>query len=403
MSEDRKTSEWIIVTSIAAVTLQLIRLSVDLVQVASLPSSVSGDAVDGGMHGGGGGGGGGAMHGGNGGNSRYGSFDESSAGRHSKNNEESKEKVEEGQPLLTSSGISTRPPDDRNHRNFQQNIRVFSFLAAWLLLGAFFLVAFVQQSVGFPDQLLLASATVLGLEALLLQRDPPKERSNRFKRFLHLWTALLLWLEYVSIFYKTLESPKTWKDTVIVAAATIHLMLVVWDGCLAIPTPAAASTTTTPDAAHDEDHKPKLPAKAIYALLKPYFWPDATASSATANRLRAIATWFCVFGSKVCNLSSPLFLGWASTALAHQNYYDTMRYSVIYSVISWCGSTLKEGQSLVYLKVAQAAYVQLSTTAFRHLHSLSLDWHLRKKLGVVLRSTTRGIAACDTLMKVRSI
>ena len=33
------------------------------------------------------------------------------------------------------------------------------------------------------------------------------------------------------------------------------------------------------------------------------------------------------------------------------------------------------------------------------LSPLSLDWHLRKKLGEVLRSMDRGIAACDTLMK----
>ena len=59
----------------------------------------------------------------------------------------------------------------------------------------------------------------------------------------------------------------------------------------------------------------------------------------------------------------------------------------------------KEGQSLVYLRVAQAAFVQLSKQTFNHLHELSLDWHLRKKLGDVLRSMDRGITACDTLMK----
>lgn len=37
--------------------------------------------------------------------------------------------------------------------------------------------------------------------------------------------------------------------------------------------------------------------------------------------------------------------------------------------------------------------------SFNHLHSLSLDWHLRKKLGEVIRSMDRGIAACDILMK----
>jgi ABC-type transport system involved in Fe-S cluster assembly fused permease/ATPase subunit len=153
---------------------------------------------------------------------------------------------------------------------------------------------------------------------------------------------------------------------------------------------------------HDQPEGTGLSKKAIFTLLKPYFWPDATHndnSTAYMNRFRAVATWFCVIGAKACNLSSPLLLGWASTALAHQDYASTIKYVISYSIVQWTGSTLKEGQSLVYLKVAQAAFVQLSETAFGHLHNLSLDWHLKKKLGEVLRSMDRGIAACDTLMK----
>jgi ABC-type transport system involved in Fe-S cluster assembly fused permease/ATPase subunit len=96
---------------------------------------------------------------------------------------------------------------------------------------------------------------------------------------------------------------------------------------------------------------------------------------------------------------SPILLGWASTALAHQDYASCICLSIAYSAIQFFGAVFKEGQSLVYLKVAQAAFIQLSETVFVHLHQLSLDWHLQKKLGEVLRSMDRGIAACDTLMK----
>jgi ATP-binding cassette, subfamily B, heavy metal transporter len=68
-------------------------------------------------------------------------------------------------------------------------------------------------------------------------------------------------------------------------------------------------------------------------------------------------------------------------------------------MIQFFGAVFKEGQSLVYLKVAQAAFIQLSETVFVHLHQLSFDWHLQKKLGEVIRSMDRGIEACDTLMK----
>lgn len=49
--------------------------------------------------------------------------------------------------------------------------------------------------------------------------------------------------------------------------------------------------------------------------------------------------------------------------------------------------------------MAQAAFIELAEESFDHLHRLSLDWHLRKKLGMVTKSMDRGISACDTLMK----
>lgn len=145
--------------------------------------------------------------------------------------------------------------------------------------------------------------------------------------------------------------------------------------------------------------KAHLSKEAILIILKPYFWPDATATSAALNRFRAALTWVCVGSAKACNLTAPILLGRASTALTRLDYPSCIRYSCMYAAVQFAGAFFKESQSLVYLKVAQAAFVQLSEVSFHHLHSLSLDWHLRKKLGEVIRSMDRGIAACDTLMK----
>ena len=40
-------------------------------------------------------------------------------------------------------------------------------------------------------------------------------------------------------------------------------------------------------------------------------------------------------------------------------------------------------QSLVYIRVKQHAFAEIAETTFRHLLGLSLDWHLRKKMGEV--------------------
>jgi hypothetical protein len=56
----------------------------------------------------------------------------------------------------------------------------------------------------------------------------------------------------------------------------------------------------------------------------------------------------------------PIYLGRATTALAQLDYTATIQNTVIYVTLNFAGSFFKECQSLVYLKVAQAAFVQLS-------------------------------------------
>lgn len=278
------------------------------------------------------------------------------------------------------------------------------FLVIWTLLTIFFLLAAVLEtkkmiSTIFPVTLIWVAAVVTVTDVYLYLRDPLHAKYGSIQRFLHLTAATVLWIvaavlaQQADNGWMNITSSPT--DTTLLAAITVVVVTAMLQAWFRPPTAAHRR--------RDEPATAGLSRKAIFTLLKPYFWPDAISgdihSTAYMNRFRAVTTWFCVISSKACNLSSPLLLGWASTALAHQDYTSTIKYVVAYSVISWTGSTLKEGQSLVYLKVAQAAFVQLSETAFGHLHNLSLDWHLKKKLGEVLRSMDRGIAACDTLMK----
>jgi len=62
-----------------------------------------------------------------------------------------------------------------------------------------------------------------------------------------------------------------------------------------------------------------------------------------------------------------------------------MEYFKVFNVPEefFCFQVTKELQSLVYLKVKQTAFVQVAVMTFAHVHTLSLDWHLRKKMGQV--------------------
>ena len=219
------------------------------------------------------------------------------------------------------------------------------------------------------------------LGSLLVATDLQRKGFGYCQRFFHIFSAIVVWAGSLLD-----EDQALWKLPAILL-------------CYVIFTLMEAKMTRLPLAFKRSGGRASLSGRAIMTLLKPYFWPDATDSSATVNRVRAILTWVCVILSKVCNLTSPIFLGWASTAITRQQYGAAVQYSCVYALIGFLGSTFKEGQSLIYLKVAQAAFVQLSEVAFAHIHSLSLDWHMQKKLGEVLRSMDRGISACDTLMK----
>jgi hypothetical protein len=280
------------------------------------------------------------------------------------------------------------------------SLRARLFLASWIILTILFITAALSnknKTTIFPQSLVWSAAAVTATNVCLWIRDPLHVRYGSIQRFFHLTAVLSVWIVTAVLMLPATagSSKKSLKDTAFLCQVTVVVLITILQAWF----PPTSTSSTHSDTDSTSHSNAGLSRKAILPLLKPYFWPDATDSTALRNRARAIATWFCVIGSKACNLSSPLLLGWASTALAHQDYRSTIKYVIGYSVISLAGSTLKEGQSLVYLKVAQAAFVQLSETAFGHLHNLSLDWHLRKKLGEVLRSMDRGIAACDTLMK----
>jgi ABC-type transport system involved in Fe-S cluster assembly fused permease/ATPase subunit len=102
--------------------------------------------------------------------------------------------------------------------------------------------------------------------------------------------------------------------------------------------------------------------------------------------------------SKTCSLIAPQFLASATNALVNGNYQRALVAIILYNVFRFASSLFKEMQSMIYLKVKQQANIQLAEQAFSHIHKLSLNWHLSKKMGNVIRSMDRGTSAADTLI-----
>jgi len=162
-----------------------------------------------------------------------------------------------------------------------------------------------------------------------------------------------------------------------------------------------------PEDPDNAQYKSSLTYMQTLKVMKPYFWPTTgTSMEVFMNRARAISTWAFVIVSKATNIIAPVYLQRATNGVASALADGVLVISkdvainlLAYAFLRFVSQACKEAQALVYIKVQQAAYVEISDTTFAHLHNLSLDWHLRKKMGNVVRSMDRGIQAAQSTMQ----
>ncbi len=100
-----------------------------------------------------------------------------------------------------------------------------------------------------------------------------------------------------------------------------------------------------------------------WIILRPYFWPTGWLS-----KLRTLATFFVMGGSKACNLTAPLYLGAAAQALASRR----VPYA---ELATYCGlrfgsSALSELKRLVYIGVKQHAFAEIAGESITTKNSL---------------------------------
>ncbi|KAL7522903.1 hypothetical protein ACHAWX_007646 [Stephanocyclus meneghinianus] len=332
-------------------------------------------------------------------------FDSRRGGRRSFARTRNQNGMESSQAVSDVEEAGVQEEEEEPKSKLEASIPILSSVVHFLLFG-YFLSATILTSVSSDpsfddaiyDSIPLGCATVAVFLGLVVNlRDFHRNRFTSFQRMLYSMSALILWAGCIVLI--ALPSSSTVVDNGRKNPTSLDITTVVCLTIYAILSIAEGRVCRKPKVSAKDGKKAKLNKRALLTILKPYFWPNKTATSATLNRIRAITTWICVILSKACSLTSPILLGTASTALTRYDYENAIRYSIYYALLQLAASTFKEAQSLVYLRVGQAAFVQLSELSFNHLHSLSLDWHLRKKLGEVIRSMDRGIAACDMLMK----
>jgi len=154
--------------------------------------------------------------------------------------------------------------------------------------------------------------------------------------------------------------------------------------------PSATSTGPTAD--------PQTPARSDWGTLKrlfPYLWE---------YKWRVAAALAFMVGAKLANVGVPLLL---------KNLVDTMNFKpgdvqavlvvpvallIGYGLLRLSTTLFTELRELVFAKATEGAARRISLEVFRHLHALSLRFHLERQTGGMTRDIERGTRGVHSLI-----
>ena len=134
--------------------------------------------------------------------------------------------------------------------------------------------------------------------------------------------------------------------------------------------------------------------------LGPYLWPR----DSLELRVRVVLALALLVAGKLVNITVPLFYKAAVDALSGPHAAGAAMIAVPIGVILAYGlaRVLSQGfnelRNGVFAKVGQRAVRRIALSAFRHIHSLSLRFHLERRTGGLARAVERGIAGIEFLL-----
>jgi ATP-binding cassette subfamily B protein len=151
------------------------------------------------------------------------------------------------------------------------------------------------------------------------------------------------------------------------------------------------------------DTGPRDPAASFRAQVKsvgqlwPYLWPHGE----TGLKLRVVAAFTLIIGAKLLNACVPLAMKWTIDALSGAAEAITLvpvGLIVLYGTVRVSAQAAGELRELLFAKVLQRAIRLIALKVFRHLHALSLRFHLDRQTGGLTRAIERGTTGIEYLL-----
>ena len=136
-------------------------------------------------------------------------------------------------------------------------------------------------------------------------------------------------------------------------------------------------------------------------LLLPYLWPK----NRKDLRTRVILAGLSMILAKVASVYTPLILGNAVDSLNDLSsginllLYVPIAIIISYGLVRIASFAFNEIRDALFSKVSQNAIRRVSLKVFKHLHFLSLDFHLSRQTGGLNRFIDRGTKGIDFLLR----
>ncbi len=108
----------------------------------------------------------------------------------------------------------------------------------------------------------------------------------------------------------------------------------------------------------------------------------------------------CLFAAKLANVAVPLVFKEVidGLTLAVQVLSVPILLLLFYGVLRFSTSLFAELREILFARVTQRAVRQLTLEVFRHMHELSLRFHLQRQTGAVSRDIERGSRSVSSLI-----
>ena len=154
-----------------------------------------------------------------------------------------------------------------------------------------------------------------------------------------------------------------------------------------------------PPATPDDARAARKSGRRTIARVAPYLWPRDD----RGLRLRVMLALVMLLVSKLIAVYTPFLYKGAVDALAKEGVPElalgAVGLTVAYGVARAMNVGLQQLRDVFFAPVAQRALRRIALVTFRHIHQLSLRYHLTRRTGAMSRVIERGVKGVEFLLR----